>query len=658
MKKILISLFTLLLSFTLVTPFSILANEEEPTQVGLSRYYEDSLVEHNDLKAGVYHDKYIGYSSSGLTGFNAAGSGGGGLNVADQYYPQSVNIMNIPMNGNSKIVNWVYQSSYGWARGTVESIAENFELHNPGWRVIAAINGDFFDISKTKPLPETTSGYCVIDGKVIKSNDASGSQVGFTNNPNLDTMIGGELFEVTDYYTLYLYDESGKQVNSYKIDNVNPSSIQSGLSLYYTYPTDPDDNIITPVEEVNSVLPVGGLLVKLPERCIPINQNGFYGQALLANSGLVEEETIINKEKFGIYTDNETIKQDILNSSQIIVQKNVVGAYADCTSVTGCGVQLVNNGEGVVLNDKNRHPRTMVGQKADGTIVFATVDGRQPADNMYGMTYDEQAAMMLHYGCVEAYNLDGGGSTTILIREGDEFRVLNSPSDGSARLDANALLVVVPEISLEITDVLDSTLTVKKPATSPDIAISNIVVNINNKNYNLDGDSLVIEGLNPTTEYDFNYSYNRTMNGVTTLVNGDTIKVKTGNTLPTIEKFNYKYENNTLTVEYEINDPTNIITFATLNIGRKTNIIDLSNPQVVFNNVTEFDPETLVITLVVDLNSSTDTSLKISFDGAQPIVEDVPVQDDNNGGGCGNSGYVLISFMALLSLSYIVFKKK
>ena len=123
MKKIIICIFTLLLTFMLVSPISSYADNTEITQVGLSRYYHESVVEHNDLKAGLYHDKYVAFSSSGLTNFDAAGSGGGGLNIPDHFYPQSVNILNIPVDGNSKIVNWVPQNAYGWERGTVENIA-------------------------------------------------------------------------------------------------------------------------------------------------------------------------------------------------------------------------------------------------------------------------------------------------------------------------------------------------------------------------------------------------------------------------------------------------------------------------------------------------------------------------------------------------------
>jgi len=80
-----------------------------------------------------------------------------------------------------------------------------------------------------------------------------------------------------------------------------------------------------------------------------------------------------------------------------------------------------------------RHPRTAVGVR-DGTVVLVTVDGRQPGYSE-GMTLDELAGLLVELGCTEAMNLDGGGSTTMVVRD----RVMNSPSSGVPRAVANAL---------------------------------------------------------------------------------------------------------------------------------------------------------------------------------------------------------------------------
>ena len=62
----------------------------------------------------------------------------------------------------------------------------------------------------------------------------------------------------------------------------------------------------------------------------------------------------------------------------------------------------------------NPHPRQCIGQKADKTIVILTCDGRTPLDK--GLTSSEMASIMQDLGCVNAWNLDGGGSTTTVIK--------------------------------------------------------------------------------------------------------------------------------------------------------------------------------------------------------------------------------------------------
>jgi hypothetical protein len=84
-----------------------------------------------------------------------------------------------------------------------------------------------------------------------------------------------------------------------------------------------------------------------------------------------------------------------------------------------------------------RHPRTAVGVRAEGSLVFVTVDGRQPKKSV-GMTVDELAGLMLELGCVDAINLDGGGSTTMVVKG----RVVNNPSDTTGeRPVSDALLI-------------------------------------------------------------------------------------------------------------------------------------------------------------------------------------------------------------------------
>lgn len=76
-------------------------------------------------------------------------------------------------------------------------------------------------------------------------------------------------------------------------------------------------------------------------------------------------------------------------------------------------------------------PRTAVGVRASGTeLVVVVADGRQPGYSE-GLTLPELAALLLELGATDAVNLDGGGSSTLVIAgEDGRPRVLNTPIHG------------------------------------------------------------------------------------------------------------------------------------------------------------------------------------------------------------------------------------
>jgi hypothetical protein len=116
--------------------------------------------------------------------------------------------------------------------------------------------------------------------------------------------------------------------------------------------------------------------------------------------------------------------------------------------VVGGFPQLLRAGEAVHPLDpgvsrafgETRHPRTAVGWRPDGTLLLVTVDGRQ-APYSDGMSLAELAELFLRLGATDALNLDGGGSTAMVVRGA----VVNRPSDATGeRPNANALVVLGP----------------------------------------------------------------------------------------------------------------------------------------------------------------------------------------------------------------------
>jgi hypothetical protein len=86
-----------------------------------------------------------------------------------------------------------------------------------------------------------------------------------------------------------------------------------------------------------------------------------------------------------------------------------------------------------------RHPRTVAGVRADGTLLLVTVDGRR-AGWSAGATLPEAARLMRSLGARDALNLDGGGSTAMAVRG----RVVSRPSDPTGERAVSDALVVLP----------------------------------------------------------------------------------------------------------------------------------------------------------------------------------------------------------------------
>jgi hypothetical protein len=108
--------------------------------------------------------------------------------------------------------------------------------------------------------------------------------------------------------------------------------------------------------------------------------------------------------------------------------------------ILGAGPRIVRDGKPSVSDEgfghaAVRHPRTAAAITASGAILLVTVDGRQ--ENSIGMRLDELAEELVAMGAREAVNLDGGGSTTMVVRG----RTRNSPSDGQERPVSDGLLV-------------------------------------------------------------------------------------------------------------------------------------------------------------------------------------------------------------------------
>jgi exopolysaccharide biosynthesis protein len=109
------------------------------------------------------------------------------------------------------------------------------------------------------------------------------------------------------------------------------------------------------------------------------------------------------------------------------------------TAVTG-NTFILCQGKIIPQTNHDVHPRTLCGISQDNRyVVFVTIDGRR---NGYsdGATYEESAQWLCYFGIENGLNLDGGGSTTLVVQdEKGNPAVLNRPSDKTLRYNGNNL---------------------------------------------------------------------------------------------------------------------------------------------------------------------------------------------------------------------------
>jgi hypothetical protein len=140
--------------------------------------------------------------------------------------------------------------------------------------------------------------------------------------------------------------------------------------------------------------------------------------------------------------------RDFVNDpdKRIMLSKGNFSKWKMNTAVGG-GPVLIQQGEISITNDEeikfggrainDKHPRTAMGYTADGKLIMLVIEGRFPG-KAEGATLIHTAQMLKQAGCVEALNLDGGGSSTLLINGKQTI----TPSDKEGQRPVPAVVVV------------------------------------------------------------------------------------------------------------------------------------------------------------------------------------------------------------------------
>lgn len=335
---------------------------------------------------------------------------------------QDLNILKIDLS-NDNVVLKPIQSSVLGERNTIMNLATSAGA-------LAAVNADYFDMSTKTPA----FGPSISEGSL---NNAYHNDY-YTLGPQkyMGTLIVDEEGQASmDYYSVKMWVETdGQKAFDLSSYNKTPSSIRTPFVIDRTY-------YVNNAALISKYQQVGLYTVLIEEDTVSYI------------SGL-NEVVEIPKDAYAIMISGDTFSKYIPyleEGSEIVLQQvitlnnEIVESVSDLQMGIGGGGLILKNGQAYqgqahkVSGDK-KEPRTIVvNTYTPNEVLLITIDGR--TNQSLGANHTDLIKILQELGAKDAMYLDGGGSTTMVVRnEGDmNLTLQNKPSGGSQRNVANGI---------------------------------------------------------------------------------------------------------------------------------------------------------------------------------------------------------------------------
>ena len=294
-----------------------------------------------------------------------------------------------------------------------------------GETVIAAINGDFF---LAEPgYAGVSLGLAVQDGRIIRH--PRGSAFGLL-------MDGQTLIGEPQWVGMVRAFDGERFLGEYPLSGINVPRHADDLILF------------TPDFGPSTATNLWGreLILSAPEP--PAPTSGFSAPVLM---DYASGDTVISPGTMVLSGHGRAAEFLALPHTPYLrleISWSMKSPWNESLTAVGGGPVLLR--EGIILPDgvagaplpDRASPRSGIAISADGSLLLVCVDGRQPHISA-GLTLHEFAHLLQSLGAVSALNLDGGGSSTMVVRNLGQTstEVVNSPSDGRPRPVGNALIV-------------------------------------------------------------------------------------------------------------------------------------------------------------------------------------------------------------------------
>ena len=481
-----------------------------------------------------------------------------------------------------RVVSYSKGTAYNWKGGRPTELAKAFEAEHPGWLVLGGVNGDFFHIDDNC---EPCSTF-MQEGEFFKSNQLYFEGcLGFFEDGRF---IYGTA-DTSNCEYLERLNAEGKYDIIDEIKVVDKAPSETGISLLTRFAL-----TTAPYKDVSTVGTfsydlTGYKIVKVEystERLDRETKRVYVKGVVKEIVNNVSSLTLNDAESLSYLVAKDSSLDSLAVGDNVRCQAELKGSWVGVTNITGVYGHILNNGviqdhagngDDYVTANKNR---TVMGFKADGTPVLMTIDLKS-----FGATYLECAEYLQRVGCVNGYLFDGGGSSLMFVRNSNnEFEIVNVPSDGSERRDANAVLLVMKDPGFNVTTSsvgpFSASINLKVTNNEAFKDVSNIKVTVNGetKDYT---EGVTFKNLDEKTTYNVKVNYDIKVDG----------KVKAGQvvgsfTTGTISNVNpglkvVSSTKNTITVSRDLTLPnasmiSNVIVHigdSTFNMGTKGELV-------------------------------------------------------------------------------------
>ena len=334
-------------------------------------------------------------------------------------FPLKVSVMEMDLtNPYIQMQTWLGGERSVGAETPVNAVNR---FKNAGYEVVGATNGDFYRTSPSDQVGVPTSGQITRGQVMVAPTSRASFVLSEDRKPYVDRV---------DFAASYTHAGATTAIGKMN----NPENTGANRTCLFTRAYGPSTYtcatgklvLLAPKSElfawkfngtescvVEQVIDADGKAMTIPDgKAFLWMQGSHVDKATAMQVG--DEVTITFKTTLRAQPGDDIAMKEMVGGSNHIIMRN--GIYEEAWD--------------------ERHPRTCIGFSADSTkVFFVVIDGR--STESLGVTTKEAVGIFTAIGAANAVNLDGGGSSCMVVND----EVVNRPSDGSVRSVGNGLVL-------------------------------------------------------------------------------------------------------------------------------------------------------------------------------------------------------------------------